>query len=144
MRNIQTSIEINAAPEKVWRILTDFTAYPSWNPFVKSISGHAQVGQKLTVLLGSGEKGGMKFSPRVLKAEPNHELRRLGKLLFKGLFDGEHYFRIEPIETEKVRFVRGENFSGALVALFYPSMQSDTESGFSAMNAALKRRAENI
>jgi uncharacterized membrane protein len=34
MKEIHTEIEINAPAEKVWRVLTDFAAYPEWNPFV--------------------------------------------------------------------------------------------------------------
>ena len=33
VREIKTQIEINAAPERVWAVLTDFQQTPSWNPF---------------------------------------------------------------------------------------------------------------
>ena len=45
----------------------------------------------------------MRFKPRVLKAEPNRELRWLGHLGIPGLFDGEHIFTIEPLDQERVR-----------------------------------------
>ena len=38
-KEIKTEILINAAPEKVWSILTNFEKYPDWNPFIKSING---------------------------------------------------------------------------------------------------------
>lgn len=34
---ISTEILINAIPDKIWAILTDFDKYPSWNPFIKYI-----------------------------------------------------------------------------------------------------------
>ena len=36
-----TRIEIAAPVERVWSILADFTQYPRWNPFIRSVSGIA-------------------------------------------------------------------------------------------------------
>jgi uncharacterized protein YndB with AHSA1/START domain len=32
MRELGTEVEIAAPPERIWEILTDFAAYPDWNP----------------------------------------------------------------------------------------------------------------
>ena len=47
----------------------------------------------------------MTFEPTVLNAEKPRELRWLGTLLIRGLFDGEHVFRIESVDESRVRFV---------------------------------------
>jgi hypothetical protein len=83
----------------------------------------------------------MKFSPTVLVAKENKEFRWLGKLLFKGLFDGEHRFIIEPISEKSVRFTQAEKFTGILVSLLGGTLKG-TEKGFESMNKALKERAE--
>ena len=142
-KQIETAIEINASAETVWKILTDFDAHPSWNPFVREISGVPREGERLRVFIQPAGSKGMMFKPTVLKAEEDRELRWLGKLFIPGLFDGEHYFRIEPIGENRVRFVHGENFSGILVGLFAKSLDKGTADGFRAMNEALKRRAES-
>jgi hypothetical protein len=89
----------------------------------------------------SGAKG-MTFRPKVLKAEPNRELRWLGHFLIPGLFNGEHIFTIEPLEAGRVRFVQRELFTGLLVPLFARWLGKDTRRGFEEMNQALKLRAE--
>ncbi len=142
-KQIETEIEIDASAETVWNILTDFDEHPSWNPFVREISGFPKEGERLRVFIQPAGGKGMVFKPRVLKAEQNRELRWLGKLFIPGLFDGEHYFRIEPIGEDRVRFVHGENFSGILVGLMAGSLDKGTADGFRAMNQALKRRAES-
>src|SRR4051794_25262595 len=37
-------IEIQAPPERIWEILTDFGAYPQWNPFMPRLDGEARGG----------------------------------------------------------------------------------------------------
>jgi len=46
---IETNIEINAPVGRVWALLTDFAGMPSWNPFIKSISGNLAQGARLSV-----------------------------------------------------------------------------------------------
>src|SRR5687768_11605434 len=94
-REINTSIEINAPPERVWSILTDFPHIGSWNPFIRSISGNPVSGSRLSVHIAPAGKRGVRFNPTVLVAEAPRELRWLGHLLRHGLFDGEHYFLLE-------------------------------------------------
>jgi len=84
----------------------------------------------------------MTFTPKVLKVEPNRELRWIGRLWIPGLFDGEHIFTIEPIAANRVRFVQRENFNGILVPLLARSLDRDTKRGFDEMNQALKLQAE--
>ena len=47
MRDLRS--EIDASPEDVWQVLTDFDAYPEWNPFIRSIQGNPEVGSRLSI-----------------------------------------------------------------------------------------------
>jgi hypothetical protein len=142
MHQLETRIEIEAPVERVWALLTDFPSYARWNPFVRSIEGTLEVGQSLKVFVQPPGAKGMQFRPIVLAAEPHRELRWKGKLLLPGLFDGEHYFRLEGRPGGGLTFRQGEIFSGMLVPLFRRSLDGATKQGFVAMNEALKREAE--
>ncbi|RIZ67822.1 MAG: SRPBCC domain-containing protein [Methylococcales bacterium] len=142
MYEIRTEIEIDATPEQVWSILINFIDYPQWNPFVRSITGIAKMGEQLTVLVQPTGAKAMTFRPKVLNASPNHEFRWLGHFLLPGIFDGEHYFIIEAISSERVRFIHSEKFTGLLVKLFKSSLETATKQGFIAMNEALKLKVE--
>jgi len=133
--NIETDILLPASPERVWQVLTDFQSYPSWNPFLTQASGDWAVGNTVAVTAG-----GMSFKPTILAFNPGQELRWLGSLLFKGVFDGEHYFQLHPAPDGKTRLVHGENFSGLLVPLFKSKLNTNTKDGFKAMNEALRDR----
>jgi hypothetical protein len=142
MKELHSEIEIQAAAERVWQILTDFPSFPQWNPFIRRASGAIVVGGRLEVTMQPSGARGMVFRPTVLRAEPNRELRWLGHLLIPGLFDGEHVFTIEPLAENRVRFTQREAFTGLLVALLARMLDTDTRRGFVEMNQALKARAE--
>jgi hypothetical protein len=143
MKEIHTEIEINAPAKTVWRVLTDFAAYPDWNPFVRRVEGEVRVGARLHVDIQPSGGKGMSFRPTVLVADPNRELRWLGRLWLPGLFDGEHSFSIEPLVEGQVRFVQRERFGGLLVPFLSKMLDRDIRRGFEEMNRALKLRAES-
>lgn len=140
-KQLQTEIEINTSPERVWQVLTDFENYPNWNPFIKSISGKQEVGESLATEIMPPNRDLMKFKPKILTLEPNRELRWLGSAALKGIFDGEHYFKITDLENGSVRFEHGERFTGILIP-FMPKLFKDTKLGFEQMNEAFKKECE--
>ncbi len=119
-----------------------FCQFPRVEPVHTPCQREPRKGAQLEVYLQPSGAKGMTFRPKVLKAEPNRELRWLGHFLIPRLFDGEHIFTIEPLEAGRVRFVQRELFTGILVPLFARSLEKDTRRGFEEMNMALKLRAE--
>jgi hypothetical protein len=144
MKELHSEIEINASVERVWDILTDFASYPQWNPFIRSISGELEVGERLEVRLEPPDSRGVTLRPTVLRAEPNRLMRWVGHVLVPGLFDGEHSLVIEQLGENRVRFVQHEAFKGVLVSLLTRSLDNNTLRGFEEMNEALKERAEAL
>jgi hypothetical protein len=139
---IVSAIEIDAPPSRVWNVLTDFAQFPDWNPFVRYIEGEPRKGERLRVTIEPPGGRQMTFTPTVIAAETTKELRWLGRLGFRGVFDGEHYFKIEPRGVNGSRFVHGERFSGLLVPFLRKSLDTSTRAGFDSMNRALKKRVE--
>lgn len=141
MKTLNTEIRINAPAEKVWRILMDFEAYPTWNPFIREISGDHQKGGKLNVLMHPPHQKETRFRPVVQQSEPNRIFEWLGHLLIPGIFDGRHRFEIQE-EEEGVRFIHSEKFKGILVSFIWKRLEGPTKAGFEAMNMKLKEIAE--
>ena len=141
MNEITTSIDIDAPTDTVWAALTDFAAYPEWNPRTR-IEGRAETGERLRVAPGPDAEGMPTFTPRVLVAD-GRELLWRGRLYLPGLFDGEHRFLVEE-RGEGSRLVQSERFTGLLVGPLMRRYGADTEAGFHAVNAALKARAEAL
>lgn len=143
MREITSEIDINASPDRVWDVLTNFKAYPEWNPFVRSITGKVEIGKRFKAFLQPPNQKGKTFRPRVIKFVPRREFRWFGSLLIPGLFDGEHIFQLKSNAPKKVIFIQREIFKGILVPIILNHMEEKTRDGFNQMNAALKKRCES-
>jgi hypothetical protein len=126
MREVRTEIDIAATPARVWSVLTNFPAHPSWHPFIRSISGSAVQGERLAVSVQPEGGRVLRFRPTVLAAEPGKQLRWRGRFLVPGLFDGEHYFELSARGADQTRFVHGERFSGLLVSMSKSNLDTAT------------------
>jgi hypothetical protein len=140
MRTISNTADIAATPERVWDILADLSAYPEWNPFIRSASGRLAEGSRLTLRITPPEGRAMTFRPTVLAAQPGRLLRWIGRLIVPGIFDGTHQFALEDLGG-RTRVTQSETFRGILVP-FTGKTITRTEAGFRALNQALKERAE--
>lgn len=141
--SINTEIEIKAPAIAVWSELAEAEAYPDWNPFVKHLSGELEAGSRLSVTIQSEGNAPMDFTPEVLVADAGEELRWVGHLGIKGIFDGEHYFVLEETDRGTTIFRHGEHFKGILGYPLLALIGEDTQNGFLAMNEALKARVES-
>ena len=141
MKRIETQIDLPATPSTVWKHLLDTGSFESWNPFITSLTGDLEVGQRLRVRVVPVGGKPMTFTPRVTAVEPESRLEWLGTLGIPGLFDGRHSFTLSPTGVAGTRFVQAEEFSGALIP-FTGKLLARTKAGFEAMNAALLTRLE--
>lgn len=138
MKRIETHVDLPAVPSVVWDQLVDTASMGSWNPFITSLSGILEVGERLRVRIAPVGGRAMTFKPRVTVVEPGQRLEWLGTMGIPGLFDGRHSFTLTPL-GEGCRLVQAEDFSGALIP-FTGKLLTKTEAGFEAMNAALLTR----
>ena len=141
-KQLRTQVDVDAPPERVWQVLTDFAAYPQWNPFIVRAEGDARRGGRLTLRMQPVGGRAITFRPTVLEATPGRRLRWLGHLLVNGIYDGEHSFTIEPLGEGRARLVQQEDFRGLLVPLMARSLDKPTLASFQRMNQALKTRVE--
>ena len=129
--------EIKAAPEVIWKILTDASKYPDWDPGILRIDGKIAPGQQLTLYTKADPKRA--FKPTVIDYEPNRKMIwRSGMPL--GLFQGSRTFLLEPL-GDRVRFTLREEYGGLLLPMIGKSIP-DLNPVFAAFVAALKQRAE--
>jgi hypothetical protein len=141
-KELISSIDIEAPAEKVWELLIDVTAYPTWNPFITRAEGPVEVGGRLTLRMQPVSGSAVTLRPTVVEVVQGHRLRWQGRLAVRGLLDADHLFILEPHGATRSRLVQREHFSGLLVPFVQRSLDRGTLPAFHAMNAALKDRVE--
>ena len=142
MKTVSAVIDINAAPERVWQVLTDLEGHADWDPFITHAAGDISVGERISVTIEPPGRKPMTFRPTITRVERNRELAWLGHLVTPGIFDGAHRFTLEP-QGAATRVCQSEAFSGLLVWISR-GLLANTERGFTALNEALKERVENL
>ena len=141
MRVLEKTIEIDATPDEVWAVLTDFDDYSDWNPFVTSISGPAEKGARLAAVLAPPGGRAITMKPTVRVAEADRRFAWLGHLGVPGIFDGAHEFLIEPGADGTTVFTRTRYVPRRARAVRGRGADED-RAGFDLMNQALKDRVE--
>jgi hypothetical protein len=140
-RVIDTYIDINAPPERVWNVLLDFATWKEWNPFIPSIAGRPEVGAYLRISVSPPGMKSMEFKPKVFVVRPGEEIIWGGSFLL-FVYRGDHTMSLEPLPGGGTRFRQRERFRGPMVLLM-GRMFKPTEQGYHQMNQALKRRVED-
>jgi uncharacterized protein YndB with AHSA1/START domain len=130
-----SEIEIAAAPEVVWEVLTEFERWPSWNPDVKSLSmrGPVAEGSEFRWKAGPGT-----ITSTIRRVEPPRMIAWTGRTL--GI-RAIHFWWLEP--PEGTTFVRTEeSYDGAVARLFRRSLKRALERGLEDGIRYLKAEAE--
>lgn len=140
-KEIVASVEIEASPDRVWDVLTDFKSWERWNQFIPLVEGSLTIGAQLRIKVVSPGLKPMIFKPTVFEVKPMQRIVWGGGFL-GVVYRGDHAFIVEPITPSKTRFTQVERFMGPMV-IFMGEMIKKTEQGYLQMNAALKKEVES-
>ncbi len=138
MKRFSTKTTIQAAPERVWALLTDAPAFPRWNPTVERIEGTIAAGEKITVHTTFSK--GRAFPVKVAEFEPGKRMVWSGGMPL-GLFKGVRTYTLSPVGGGSVEFSMEEVFSGLLSPLIERTIP-DMQPYFEQFAAGLKQAAE--
>jgi uncharacterized protein YndB with AHSA1/START domain len=131
-----TETVVDAPIETVWRVLSDFAAWPRWNPSVSSIRLDGPVGVGTSFVWVAD---GSRIVSRLEEVDEPRRLAWSGKIL--GI-RAMHVWEFEPrpsgtfVHTE-------ESFEGLLARLFPGTMRKMLEKALTQGLAALKTEAES-
>lgn len=142
---VRATTEIDAPIEVVWSVLTDLPHYGEWSTLLRYEGGALAVGAHLQLRLVLPDDGGYAFSPEVLVLDAPTHFAWVGRTGIKGVFDGEHHFRLRALEGARTVLENVERYSGILSPIMQrmPQMKA-ADAGFETMNQDLRRRAESL
>ena len=138
MKSYEATATIEASPEKIWAILTDSGAYPTWDSGVQAVDGTIAPGN--TIKVRSEASPGRAFPVKVTEFEPGRGMTWTGGMPL-GLFRGVRTFRLSTAGDGATRFDVREEYTGPLLPLVWRTMP-DLGPSFQQFAAGLKARAE--
>ena len=136
MHAFEASTDIHAPADRVWAILTDAAAYPSWDSGVTRVEGRIADGERITV--HSEVAPGRAFPVRVAIRPPDEVTWTGGMPL--GLFRGVRTFRVTQ-DGGTTHLTMREEYGGLLEGMMWRSMP-DLKPSFDRFVNGLKARAE--
>lgn len=138
---IRTECLIPASPDRVWAVLSDFAAWPEWNPLNLSAEGPLAEGAKVRMVFRNlaGQPGTViRQTVTLVACEPGRELAWTGDVPI--LFHGRHGFLLTP-EDGGTRVVQTEALSGILPATWSRDrIARDFVPAYQAVDKALAQR----
>ena len=137
MKQYSATTRINASPEVIWRILTDASGYPNWDPAMDHIEGRIAPGEAVKFFTKLSPQA---FPVKVTTFEPNKKMVLTGGMPL-GLFKSERIHTLTREKDGQTLFKTEETFSGLLLPIFGKNLPDLTEN-FRSFAAGLKEQVE--
>ena len=141
---IESTIDIDAPPERVWAILADLSRYGEWNPFTPRIDASLVIGEPVVLHVAMKPGKPLIVQREVCSAnDPGKwELgwglqRRPGFALRANRIQ-----RLTRVGPDRTRYYTSDTFSGLLVPIVMGLYRADIQRGFDGAARGLKERAE--
>lgn len=141
MATIYTKIDIDSDIETVWKVLTDFSSYDQWNPFITRASADLNVGGTIDFDELVPDMPKATYKSYIQYVDKNKRFGWWGGIKYVWLV--EHTFYLEKISENRTSLVQQEKRKGIVVP-FLNSKIDATKQGFVLMNNALKKRSEDF
>jgi len=132
---VRISLEIEAAPEKIWNIISDLEKWPAWNPKIKAVTTDGAFFE--------GMKFKWKAGPGIISSELK-EIEQPARLAWTGKTIGIkaiHVWKLEPING-KTLVTTEESWEGIHVKFFRKYFRKMLEKSIQAGLKYLKIAAE--
>ncbi|SMF52248.1 SRPBCC domain-containing protein [Pseudobacteriovorax antillogorgiicola] len=150
MPSFETSITINAQPDKVWSVLTDFAAYKSWNPFFLDMGRlkYEEPSEGVRFLeiirMPPGVPGIFPMEITKLMKDTTLEFTMPYDVLEPLIWDS-HLFRLALTDEGGTVFTHVYDYSGICfrLAMCLPAMEGAVKDIHQRMNEELKHRVES-
>ena len=130
---------VRAAPEAVWRLLTDAPGYAAWNPEIVAVEGRFARGEKLRVRVKVGGGAVRAMTLHVTAFDAPRSMEWTGGLPF-GLFVGRRTLTVSPRDGG-AEFRMDVSMTGPLAPLILKSL-GDRQPELDSFAAGLKAQAE--
>ena len=139
---VYTAITIDAPPDQVWAVLTDWDRLPEWSTSLQGMTGDIRDGGSVTVDFVSPSNGKVLVFDHILTLDEGRSFSWSDPFL-AGIYD-QHEYRLEALPDGRTRFIQTDAVRGRLLC----RMLGGTIAGllldaYQQFNQDLKTRVES-
>jgi uncharacterized protein YndB with AHSA1/START domain len=147
MTHVVTSVtvEIAAPAAFVWDVLVDYPRYPEWNPYTVQVDTTLAIGSPIDLTLPAPDGSDTTFVNRefIRVVDPPHHLRYDTGDELPGIFGIRDQW-ITELGPNRCTYHTTDTISGKYADIVIEKTGTWIKSGFDAVAAALKARAEQL
>ncbi|MEM7539068.1 MAG: SRPBCC domain-containing protein [Chloroflexota bacterium] len=140
---IHTEVVINAHPDVVWAVLTDWAKLSEWSPGLINLTGDFRKDGTITATfkLGIGEHT-QDFTHPLIHFEEGRMFGWSDPLPYMAGMTDNHIYKLEPLPEDRTRFVQTDQLAGGLAHVIGTHMARGMMHAYVEFNRALKVRVE--
>ncbi len=140
---VATEILLQAPPEKIWKILVDFSAYPEWNRFLKAVRGNVVPDAQIEIdLQYYGKKVEKKTGTVTALIAPKYFSWTWNHAFGAWFLASEHVLRLKDKEDGRSVFFQEYYITGLGLKFRRRDMEHTARLSMDKLNDDLKDRVE--
>lgn len=137
-------VDIDAAPETVWQVLTDFDDYQQWNPLAIRCSTSLVPGEPIDMLVRLGPGRPRKQREWMRSHTPGNEFSYTMKPAPLGALRSLRSQTVTPLDGGRARYTAHFEIRGWLEPMVRLLLGKVLRRGFDGVADGLKLRAESL
>lgn len=141
---ITQTLDVAAPAATVWGVVTDFSRYPEWNPFVIACRSSLEPGSPITMRVRVLPFVAQPQRETIFEHVPGRRLRYGIGPLPLGALASDRSHAVEAAGDARSRYVSRFELRGWLAPVVATLFGRRLAHGFAAMSAAIKTRAEAL
>lgn len=139
----RAEVDVPATPVAVWQVLTDFPAYPAWNPFTREVGCSLEVGTPVVMRVVMADRWALSQTETLREVVPAQRLVWALDIGMPWLLAAE---RVQTLEAtpEGCRYTTVDTIEGLLSPVVHWIFGRSLQVGFAGMAEALGQRVQTL
>ncbi|GAA5225445.1 SRPBCC domain-containing protein [Membranihabitans marinus] len=140
-QNLRTSIVIDAQPEQVWEVLTNFNTLKDWSSSFIGLKGDFKKDGQIEVVFKSPFGGSMNLKKQLIVFDPGRSFGWTGVFML-GMKD-YHTYKIKPAANGKTELIQEDGLNGGASFLLGSILEKTMKKDYEKFNLELKTYIES-
>ncbi|WP_028476418.1 SRPBCC domain-containing protein [Nocardia sp. CNY236] len=141
---IPCTVEIDAPADLVWHVITDFSRYGEWNPFVSECHSSLVVGEPIDMLAHLSGSRPRRQREWIRSCTPGHEFSYAMRPLPLGALHSLRSQTVTPLSNNRTHYASHFELGGWLHPVVVALLGTSLRRGFEGMTEGIQKRAESL